>query len=99
MDGEINFDNALRVYNRYRAFYGWPTIFLNNGTKLFGVELIERDSINRSGEILEITKGGVTIGCKIGSIRIKQLQPVSKKAMDAKAYCVGRGLRVGNTLL
>jgi methionyl-tRNA formyltransferase len=98
-DGEINFDNAYSLYNKYRAFYGWPTIFLPNGTKLFGVELIENCSQNRAGEILSIEKSSVLIGCKIGTVKIREFQPISKKIMGAKAYVIGRGLKVGNTLL
>ena len=98
-DGKIDLKSAIDVYNRYRAFYGWPTIFLEDGTKLFGVELVDSSSKNRAGEILEITKRGIVVGCEVGAIKIKQLQPPSKKSIDAKAYCVARGLRVGNSLL
>ncbi len=98
-DGEVNLKSAIDVYNRYRAFYGWPTIFLEDGTKLFGVELMDKDSENRAGEILQITKRGVVVGCEVGAIKIKQFQPPSKKPIDAKAYCVARGLKVGDSLL
>ena len=98
-DGEVNFDNSSILYNKYRAFYGWPGIFLDNKTKLFGIDLIETSSKNIAGEILAIDKSGISIGCKRGSVKIKQLQPVSKKIVDAKAYVIGRGLKVGNSLL
>ena len=98
-DGRVNFKSAIDIYNKYRAFYGWPTIFLENGTKLFGVELIDTISQNRAGEILEITKRGIVIGCEVGAIKIRQLQPPSKKSIDAKAYCIARGLKVGNSIL
>ena len=98
-DGIVNLKSAIDIYNKYRAFYGWPTIFLEDGTKLFGVELIDSSSRNRAGEILEITKRGIVIGCEVGSLKIRQLQPPSKKSTDAKAYCLSRGLRVGNSIL
>ena len=98
-DGEVSLDSAEELYNRYRAFLGWPGIFLSNGTKILEVELIEDKSENRAGEILDIEGSSIVLGCKKGSIRVGKLQPVSKKAMDAKSYCVGRGLKVGNSLL
>jgi len=97
-DGEVSFDSAIELYNKYRAFLGWPGIFASNGTKILGVELIDSTKQGKVGEILEIEESSIIISCSIGSIRVKQLQPVSKKAMDAKSYCVGRGLKVGNYL-
>ena len=98
-DGEVSFDNAIELYNKYRAFMGWPGIFISNGTKILDVELLEEDSKNRAGDILAIEDNSIVLACQIGTIRVGRLQPVSKKAMDAKSYCVGRGLKVGNSLL
>jgi len=98
-DGEIDFNDASIIYNKYRAFEGWPGIFHENGTKFDGLELIDKDSKNQVCEILGFDEEYVIIGCSRGSLKIKTLQPASKKAMTAKAYCVGRGLKVGNTLL
>ncbi len=98
-DGEVNFDNAFILYNKYRAFYGWPGIFLENGTKLFDISLIETNSINMAGEILDIEEDGLIIGCKRGSLKIKELQVVSKRRVNARAYVIGRGLKVGNSLV
>ncbi|MCK4441897.1 MAG: methionyl-tRNA formyltransferase, partial [Sulfurovaceae bacterium] len=35
-DGEVSFDSAIELYNKYRAFLGWPGIFASNGTKILG---------------------------------------------------------------
>ena len=97
-DGKVSFDNALGLYNKYRAFEGWPGIFVENGTKIFDVELLESSTENRAGEILAIDDVSISIGCGVGSLKIGKLQPPSKKVMDAKSYCVGRGLKVGSSL-
>ena len=97
-DGKILFDNSLDLYDKYRAFYGWPGVFVENGTKIFDIELLETTGSNTMGEILAIEDASVSIGCKIGKVKIGKLQPPSKKVMDAKSYCVGRGLKVGHTL-
>jgi len=98
-DGEVAFVDAKILYNKYRAFEGWPGIFLSNGTKLSELELVETEATHIEGEILAIEEEYVTIGCAQGSVKVGSLQPASKKAMVAKAYCVGRGMKVGDTLV
>jgi len=98
-DGEVDFADATVIYNKYRAFEGWPGIFAKNGTKFDGIELIDKKKENRAGEILALEADSVIIGCKNGSLKIDTLQPASKKPMSAKAYCLGRGLKVGNSII
>ena len=98
-DGEVLLDSSIEIYNRYRAFLGWPGIFLSNGTKLLDIELVDTQKKYSAGEILSIEANSIVVGCRVGSIRVGRLQPASKKAMDAKSYCVGRGLKVGNSIL
>jgi methionyl-tRNA formyltransferase len=98
-DGEIDFEDAEIIYNKYRAFEGWPGIFAANGTKFDGLSLIENDKIHHAAEILAFEEESIIVGCKRGSLKIEMLQPASKKAMTAKAYCVGRGMKVGDILI
>ncbi len=98
-DGEIDFGDAVVIYNKYRAFEGWPGIFAANGTKFDGISLVDTKSKNSAGKILSFEDTGVIIGCSRGALKIETLQPASKKAMTAKAYCVGRGLKVGNSIV
>lgn len=98
-DGLVDFSSASNVYDKYRAFEGWPGIFVENGTKIKEVVLVETGSHNVMGTILEIKDESIIVGCTEGSLEIGTLQPASKKAVNAKAYCVGRGLKVGHTLL
>ena len=98
-DGEVDFDDAETIYNKYRAFEGWPGIFVNNGTKLDGVSLVDSKKQNNSYDILAFEEESVIVGCSRGALKIETLQPASKKAMTAKAYCVGRGLKVGNSII
>jgi methionyl-tRNA formyltransferase len=97
-DGLVDLSSASQLYEKYRAFYGWPGIFVENGTKLSDVLLIEKISKNSKGEILELKDDSIVVACEEGTLEIGTLQPASKKAVSAKAYCVGRGLKVGNTL-
>ena len=98
-DGEVDFTNAKSIYLKYKAYNFWPGIFLQSGLKLKEVELIENKSSNKEGEILDIAKESVTIGCKKGTLKIKTLQPASKKAMNAADYIRGQRLEVGSILI
>ncbi len=98
-DGEVDFSDAREVYNKYRAFEGWPGIFAANGTKFDDVALLEEGAPHTPFEILGFEGESVDVGCGKGSLRIGSIQPPSKKAMSAKAYCVGRGLKKGDRLL
>jgi len=98
-DGEVDFEDANLIYNKYRAFEGWPGIFTYNGTKFDGLSIVDTTSNNRVLEILSFDEDSVVVGCRKGTLKIESLQPASKKMMSAKAYCLGRGLKVGDTLL
>jgi methionyl-tRNA formyltransferase len=98
-DGQIDFDDAEVIYNKYRAFEGWPGIFAENGTKFDGLTLIESEKKYKAAEILAFDGESIIVGCSRGSLGIESLQPASKKAMTAKAYCVGRGMKVGDTIV
>jgi len=98
-DGEVDFDDAEIIYNKYRAFEGWPGVFMQNGTKLDGLKLIDMKMSHNAYEILGFQEESVLVGCGKGALLIATLQPASKKAMSAKAYCVGRGLKVGNKII
>jgi methionyl-tRNA formyltransferase len=98
-DGEVYFEDAASIYNKYRAFEGWPGIFSENGTKFDGLALVDSQSKHNAYEILSFDEESVVVGCTKGVLKIATLQPASKKAMSAKAYCVGRGLKVGHTIL
>lgn len=98
-DGEVDFKNAAVMYNKYRAFEGWPGIFMGDGTKFEGVALVEMQERHKAYKILGFEDGSVIIGCEEGSVKIGTIQPPSKKAVQAKAYCVGRGIKIGDTLI
>ncbi len=98
-DGEIDFEDAVLIYNKYRAFEGWPGIYSSNGTKFDALQLVESKNMHNKCEILLFEEESVIVGCSIGSLKIGFLQPASKKAMSAKAYCVGRGMKVGDIIV
>lgn len=97
-DGKVVFNNAREIYNKYRAYSLWPGIFLSSGLKLNKISLNEDESKNREGEILEILKEHIVVGCDKGSLKIYLVQPASKNQMSSISYINGKRLKVGDIL-
>lgn len=97
-EAEVEFNTALLVDRKFRAFYPWPGVFLPSKLALKELSLQESQSQNQPGEILEIAKDHIVVGCEKGSLRIDSLQAPSKKAVDAPSYIRGKRLGVGDTL-
>lgn len=97
-DGEVMFENASILYNKYRAFTPWPGIFLQSGLKLKRVALESKTNSYEAGKILSIDKESIVVGCKEGSLRIYNVQAPSKKEVDILSYVNGKRLSVSDTL-
>lgn len=98
-DGLVDFSNAKKLYQKYKAYSFWPGVFLQSELKLKDIELNEEISINNQGQILEINNDFVIIGCEKGSLKIKTLQAPSKKAMNAIDYIRGQRLEINSILI
>lgn len=95
-DGLIDFSNAKEIYQKYLAYKTWPQIYTIDGTKLFDISLNEANSLNKIGEILEISKDYITIACGVGSIKVRAIQAVGKTKMQASEYINGKRLLKGD---
>ena len=98
-DGLVDFCDARKLFLKYKAYSYWPGVFLSSELKLKDIELNEELSQNNEGEILEINKDFILIGCKKGSLKIKTLQAPSKKAMSSVDFVRGQRLEVGSILV
>ncbi len=92
-DGIIEFNDAKEIYQKYKAYKFWPGIALLSGLKIKECKIKEIESVNKKGEILDITTDTVVVGCTKGSLVLSMLQPPSKKSMKAVDYL--RGSRLG----
>ena len=98
-DGLVDFGDAKKLFLKYKAYSYWPGVFLSSELKLKDIELNEELSQNNEGEILEINKDFILIGCEKGSLKIKTLQAPSKKAMSSVDFVRGQRLEVGSILV
>lgn len=97
-DGLVDFINAKNFYNKYRAYKFWPDIYLESGLKIKECELLEENSSNTKGCILQIEKEFIVVGCTKGSIKVFAVQPASKKQMAIGDYIRGQRLEVGDSI-
>jgi len=96
-DGLISFkEDANSIYKKFKAYYFWPTIYLENGLKLKEINLIENNSKNIPGKILKINKNSIIVSFQKGSIEIFEVQPPSKKVMNVIDYIRGKRLKEGD---
>ena len=94
-DGLIEFIDATKFYNKYRAYKSWPDIYLLSNLKIKECLLEDTNSRNIEGLILDIDKNSILVGCRKGTIRIFMVQPSSKKEMNVVDYIRGKRLEVG----
>lgn len=97
-DGIVRFANAKEIFLKSLAYELYPQIALEGGLKLFGVKINAMDSLHNAGEILEIRKNAIVVGCERGSIAIESLQAVGKNKVSAVDYLNGARLKVGDIL-
>jgi len=99
VDGLVSFEKetAFEIYTKFRAYTPWPGLFLDSGLKLKDMELIK--GIGKPNTIIVIEDGSIVITCKGGALRLKIIQPPSKKPMGAVEYIRGKRLEIGNSLV
>ena len=97
-DGFVDFEDALMMNRKYRAFQPWPGIFCEK-FKINEMEFIEDKSNNKKGVILDVENDGVIIGCKKGSVKLKKIQVPGKKPIKAVDYINGKRLKRGDNIL
>jgi len=97
-DGEVQFDNALSLYNRYRAFTPWPGIYLQSGLKLKKIRLENSKIYTSAGKILSVDSDSIVVSTLKGAIRIYTVQPPSKKEMKILDYLNGARLSCDDIL-
>ena len=92
--------SAKEVHNKIRGLSEWPcaTAELNNKRiKIYKSEIVSNNEINKNiGQI--INEKDFTISCKIGSIRVLELQAEGSKRMKTNDYLRGNPIEKGSIL-
>lgn len=94
--GKIKFFDAREVWVKFLAFKTWPSIYLDSGLKLLEIRLDSPEGRYKEGEILEIHKESILVGCQKGRLEILEVQPPSKQKMKAIDYLRGKRFKAGD---
>jgi methionyl-tRNA formyltransferase len=72
----------------------WSTLGSRGAVKLF--RPVTDDGAGAPGTVLAADRGGVTVACGGGAVRIQEVQPPGKRRMSADEWVRGRGVSVGD---
>lgn len=98
-DGLIKFsDDAKEVFQKFKAFYPWPGIFLENGTKLLYIEFIDDNESSDFGKIVNLDRKSFDLQFKNGIIKVFKIQEKAKKPLLASDFINGKRLKIGDIL-
>lgn len=100
-DGLINWENsAQNLHNQVRAMVIFPvanTFFNGKNIKIISAKNIENTIEHKDfGKVLNISKDGIEISTKLGSLLIKSVKPEGKGVLDAYAWSNGVSLKIGD---
>ena len=99
-DESIDWNHSAADINcQIRALAPAPgayTIWNEQRVKLWESAPVDETSDEQPGTVLEIGKHSFKVQTGNGVLEVKQVQPAGKKAMEAKAFCNGSGLKKGD---
>lgn len=91
--------SAIQLDRQIRAFNPWPVAFFmvnDQSVRVWNAEVIYEtqtssiDTSSKPGTVLRADKKGIEIACGENTLRLLQLQPPGKKAMDVSSFLNGR---------
>ncbi len=99
-DGRLDWNlPAETLNNRIRGFISWPGCFCETASgrlKILRAQVEPKCGI--PGEVLDVSGVGPLVATGEGSLRLLDVQPAGKRAMDGAAYLRGYPLQPGDRL-
>ena len=86
-------ETAQQLDRKIRAFNPWPVAYFkvdDKAVRVWQSEVIEQQHDKQPGTVLSANKKGIDIACNSSILRLLQLQPPGKKAMDVASFLNGR---------
>lgn len=100
-DGQIDWSlPASELRNRVRAFNPWPSCVCKtpDGKPLKLLRVAAGEGAGVPGTVLDCSGDGPLIACGKDALRLLEVQPSGKKAMDGRSYVNGYRLQPGDRL-
>ena len=97
--GHINWNmDSRQVHSLIRGVNPWPGAYCfyeDKMLKILEAECVDAPSDGEPGKVLKAHKGVLEIGCRKGSILVKQIQELGGKRMSTEAYLNGHTICEG----
>lgn len=97
--GHIDWEKSAKELERLiRGLYPWPsayTTFAGKTLKIFGADIVEKESEKPVGTIVEVTKDRIVVQTGNGCLSLKEVQLEGKKRMEVKSFLLGYDMQVG----
>ena len=92
----MSFDDALTLYNRYRAFTPWPSAYAEFKGKR--VKITEAEPVNLSGSPGEVVRADkeLVIATGEGALKVKRIRPEGRKEITGEEFVRGYRVKVGD---
>ncbi len=91
--------DALSIHNKIRAMYSINTnhtTYEGKIIKILQTQFQENESLNKQGQVIELDKTGITVGCAKGSVKIITLKPEGRGQMKARDWAMGSRIKKGD---
>ncbi len=94
---------APGVYNLIRGCLGWPGAFTFYKGKMLKIYKVRAEAAavetgpHRPGELVRLSRDGVTVACGKGGIVIQELQMEGRRVMTAEEFLAGHKIHAGET--
>ncbi|NLK93794.1 MAG: methionyl-tRNA formyltransferase [Clostridiales bacterium] len=98
----INWNNPVdEIFNLIRGLNPWPIAYTNyNGEKMkiYKSKVLERDSENTPGKIIEVSKEGIKVACLKGTLLIEEIQFPNGRPLRVGEYINGHEIKINEVL-
>lgn len=100
-DGKIRWhERAEQIYNRYRGVFAWPgtwTLYEQKPLKVHNLKPApDAASGAPAGQILALKADGIRVATGEGVLELTEVQPPGKRAMPARDWANGYGVKQGD---
>jgi len=97
-DGALNLASpAQELERRIRGLNPWPGCFVFKGEQRVQVlRAVLADVDAAAGLVTQADAEGICVACGQGGLRLLEVKPAGKKAMQASAWVAGRGIKAGD---
>jgi methionyl-tRNA formyltransferase len=102
--GHIDWNkNSFEIHCLIRGVTSWPGAYCYYNDNMIKIIKADRSMSKQihsvCGEILKVSKQGIEIACREGSIIITELQEFGGKRMDAASYINGHNIIIGDIMV